>query len=1239
MARQRTDIQISTSGGSQTQREFADVGATSSAAFNRMQRDALQANTGLTHLDQRMQRMRTSVGAFRGDITSLSSVLTRWSGLLIGAAGVLGGSFLAQAIKTTAEIGKFSARLGISGEALQELRHIARAAQIDFDAVADGIKELQLRADEFAVTGKGSAAEAFQRLGLSPDEVKTRLKDPVRFLEELITALRGVGQAAQLRITDELFGGQGGEQMVQLTKLATGELGRLRQEARRLGLVLSDDMVQQSVRANAQLEQMQQILSTQLTRAVVSLAPHIISLGESVARITTALVGGNDAMQDLTANEQAVVDTLTVIGATARATGDAISWFTSTMQRGAAFAALLPLQSRITDLQTVVKGLDRIPAGQRTEAQQAQLENTLARLNTLYAEMARLIDEIEGKPPLEVLPPATVTSTREGLDGVNGLLDGTIEKAQKLAGIRPLKDLEADIRILQAALRSAKLPGEIAAIQKAIAALETDVLRAKLGPAFDRAIEQAKELEASMTAAFEGSAEQARKFADEDLQRFIQQQDDFAKGWRTLQDDTLKAQTEATERALDDQHRAWERFARQTEDVVATLLFAQLEDGFDGTLKTMKRLFENFLVETSAAAITNQIIIPGAQQAAGFLGDLVGARPGVALPTSGQSAQGTLGGQLSNLGSIGGTSMSNLLTFQVGGRPVTVQGEGVSEDILIGTTGGTTIDAGAAPGAIFGGIQTGEFVSQGIGSISPSLGGVGFNRGSFNNMRLGGVTGGAVAGMQMTGGSPWGAMIGAAIGEMVATAMFFTGEGKPHAAAILTSPTDEGFQPPGSRRGPFGHVGLLDALTQNTGAALTADITQLILTIDQAVSDRLTIAQRELATTALQDVGVSQRLKFYNFDNEAAIFVQERLSTILDAIAPEPIAARVLGRIQPTEENLTALTTAFDQAVAVIQAIDAFTTDENLSEAELSIRAIEDAFADLTLQADMLGLATDTLTAARERELTQLTTDFARGVQQQILELTDPFQAAATELQALQEERLRNALVLGADLNEVERLTFLERLALAEQFGQDLGAVADFLHGRLTVDVPGGVSGFATIDGTIPPGGLDTAALQRELDSVADFLTALKFGPTSALSTTQQLGAAERLFRQEVGAFGSGAGSAGDLLGAAQTLLDVSREAFASSSGFFERQRFVERTLQNLLQDQAGQTAPAPVQIANTAPIQITSLPMEQGLDNLGKSLGDVQREIQSLGAQVAQLIAVSEKSALSMLRVLQKPA
>ena len=97
--------------------------------------------------------------------------------------------------------------------------------------MTDALKELNIRGDEFAKTGKGSAEEAFQRLGYTATDVAQKLKDPNRFLDEIIGKLQKMDAAVQTRILDEVFGGTGAEQMAKVLGLSVTEIQNMRNEA------------------------------------------------------------------------------------------------------------------------------------------------------------------------------------------------------------------------------------------------------------------------------------------------------------------------------------------------------------------------------------------------------------------------------------------------------------------------------------------------------------------------------------------------------------------------------------------------------------------------------------------------------------------------------------------------------------------------------------------------------------------------------------------------------------------------------------------------------------------------------------------------------------------------------------------------------------------------------------------------------------------------------------------------
>ncbi|ASV86076.1 putative tail tape measure protein [Ochrobactrum quorumnocens] len=213
------------------------------------------------------------------EFANLSAGMDRSMGLLKASLAGLGvGISLAgaqQVISDIASIDREARRAGISIKAFQEMKYVAEKNRIDVDAMIDGMKELSLRADEFAVTGKGSASEAFQRLGFDAKDVAQRLKEPSELFAEIIKRVQHLNKAAQIRVMDELFGGSAGERFVEL--IAQGEDG-IRQtinEAHQLGIVIEDELVKQAAELDAAFNTVVTTVGVSLKQAVVSVASQV----------------------------------------------------------------------------------------------------------------------------------------------------------------------------------------------------------------------------------------------------------------------------------------------------------------------------------------------------------------------------------------------------------------------------------------------------------------------------------------------------------------------------------------------------------------------------------------------------------------------------------------------------------------------------------------------------------------------------------------------------------------------------------------------------------------------------------------------------------------------------------------------------------------------------------------------------------------------------------------------------
>lgn len=211
--------------------------AGSRGATQQMEQDMARSTS---RINQALASTSSQVGTFA------KSFAVGFAGGAIATAVAGLTSNLNATVRAVAELGDEAKRAGLAVEAFQEWKFVAEQNRIGVDSLVDGFKELSLRADEFVVTGGGSAADAFKRLGLSAADLKTKLKDPSALMLEIIGRLEGMDKAAQIRIADEVFGGTGGERFVEL--LAQGEAGLRKtiDRAHEVGSVMDSEMIEKA---------------------------------------------------------------------------------------------------------------------------------------------------------------------------------------------------------------------------------------------------------------------------------------------------------------------------------------------------------------------------------------------------------------------------------------------------------------------------------------------------------------------------------------------------------------------------------------------------------------------------------------------------------------------------------------------------------------------------------------------------------------------------------------------------------------------------------------------------------------------------------------------------------------------------------------------------------------------------------------------------------------------------------
>lgn len=262
------------------ERNMQKASRTSGDQFTRIERRAKQAG-------DRMEKTMAASSSRVGSILKNFGI-----GLAGGIAGGLTVAGLNQIVgqvgkvaEGVANIGSAAKRAGVDVRSFQELSFVADQNRIAVDALTDGLKELNLRADEFIVTGKGSGAEAFNRLGLSASLLRTKLKQPADLLVEIIGRMQQLDRAAQIRVADELFGGTAGERFVELVDQGADGIRRQIEEAHRLGLVLDEGVIRRADEIDRKFKAIASAVSTEMKGAVVELAGAMLDWWDSLKSI------------------------------------------------------------------------------------------------------------------------------------------------------------------------------------------------------------------------------------------------------------------------------------------------------------------------------------------------------------------------------------------------------------------------------------------------------------------------------------------------------------------------------------------------------------------------------------------------------------------------------------------------------------------------------------------------------------------------------------------------------------------------------------------------------------------------------------------------------------------------------------------------------------------------------------------------------------------------------------------
>lgn len=248
-----------------------------------------------------LQDADRSVGRFSQRSSARARALAtavRGVGLAAAAMGAAVAAGASRAISALDGIGKKSAQIGITAEALQELRFAAKSAGVPVTSLDSSLERFSKRLGE-AQQGFGAAKKQLEELGLSADTLsKIPLDRALEIVGQRISELELPTQRAAAAAG--LFGREG-VAMVNMLKDGAAGLQQVRQDARDMGAVVANDVVKRAEDAEDRLGRLKDVITAQLSTALVEAEPLLIAVATGIAEIATAANTAMGAVRDFAA--------------------------------------------------------------------------------------------------------------------------------------------------------------------------------------------------------------------------------------------------------------------------------------------------------------------------------------------------------------------------------------------------------------------------------------------------------------------------------------------------------------------------------------------------------------------------------------------------------------------------------------------------------------------------------------------------------------------------------------------------------------------------------------------------------------------------------------------------------------------------------------------------------------------------------------------------------------------------
>lgn len=238
------------------------------------------------------KRAAAEIDTFGGKAEKAGFAVGSMAKAVVAGGVALAGSAVVSQIKDmvmagleyASALGEQAQQLGVTAKAMQEYRYVASQTGVSNEEMDAALAKLNRTAGD-AAGGSKKAQAAFEALGISVRDANGNVKDAGALIPEIAAALEKVPSPAErASALVDLFG-KSGQKLAPLMAEGAGGVNKLREEAHKLGLVLSDEQIQKADATADKIAELNQQLNARVAGVVADNADSIMKLVNALAAL------------------------------------------------------------------------------------------------------------------------------------------------------------------------------------------------------------------------------------------------------------------------------------------------------------------------------------------------------------------------------------------------------------------------------------------------------------------------------------------------------------------------------------------------------------------------------------------------------------------------------------------------------------------------------------------------------------------------------------------------------------------------------------------------------------------------------------------------------------------------------------------------------------------------------------------------------------------------------------------